>query len=95
MANCFILQDDEGTYYRYAMNNPQKIDGTLYTGYYTASCYYVVHTEDGDYEVYNNAGAKIGTFASDPYYVTSYDGNYIVRVYDVDNGEYRFYMLSE
>ena len=98
-ANCFILKDDEGTYYRYAMNNPQKIDGTVYTGYYTASCYYVVNTEDGDYEVYNDAGTKIGTFESNPYVVASYEGNYIVSV-SVWNSDdysytYEYYIFSK
>ena len=91
MANCFILQDDEGTYYRYAMNNPQKIDGTVYDIYYS---YYVVNTEDGDYEVYNNAGTKIGTFESNPYVVASFEGNYIVRVRNADYN-YEHYIFSE
>ena len=91
LNDCFILKDEDA-YYRYANGHKTSIGEEVY--YNSVADYYIVDGED-NCTMYNSNGTKIGTFASYPYYVTSYDGNYIVRVYDVDNGEYRFYMLSE
>lgn len=91
LNDCFILEDEDA-YYRYANGHKTSIGEEV--DYNSVADYYIVDGED-NCTMYNSNGTKIGTFASYPYYVTSYDGNYIVRVYDVDNDEYRFYILSE
>lgn len=90
MNNSLILSKD-GKYYRYAGGALEDIGAT--SDVTLSEDYYIVKNGTSEFNLYNDLGTKIATYSSMPYYVTEYEGNYLMRV--SEGGMSRYYLISK